>query len=283
MLEIKQVKKQYDHFMLDCSLQVKPGHITALIGENGAGKSTTFKAVLGLISIDSGRISLFGRDSGECTLKDKQQLGVVLSDSGFSNYLNAKDIMRILSQMYEHFDKARFLDQLQRMGLPLDKKLKEFSTGMKAKLKLLTALSHQAKLLILDEPTAGLDVMARDEMLNLLREYMEEDEERSILISSHISSDLEQLADDVYMIAKGSIVLHEDTDVLLSNYAVLKLTEEQFVKIDRSWIKRVCRESYGYRALTDQKQFYLENDPDIVIEKSSIDDVILMMTKGETL
>lgn len=283
MLEIKQVKKQYDHFMLDCSLQVKPGHITALIGENGAGKSTTFKAVLGLISIDSGSISLFGRDSSECTLKDKQQLGVVLSDSGFSNYLNAKDIMRILSQMYEYFDKARFLDQLQRMGLPLDKKLKEFSTGMKAKFKLLTALSHQAKLLILDEPTAGLDVMARDEMLNLLREYMEEDEERSILISSHISSDLEQLADDVYMIAKGSIVLHEDTDVLLSNYAVLKLTEEQFEKIDRSWINRVCRESYGYRALTDQKQFYLENYPDIVIEKSSIDDVILMMTKGEML
>ena len=150
MLEIKQVKKQYDHFMLDCSLQVKPGHITALIGENGAGKSTTFKAVLGLISIDSGSISLFGRDRSECTLKDKQQLGVVLSDSGFSNYLNAKDIMRILSQMYEHFDKTRFLDQLQRMGLPLDKKLKEFSTGMKAKFKLLTALSHQAKLLILD-------------------------------------------------------------------------------------------------------------------------------------
>ncbi len=280
MLKIEHLKKTYDNFSLDCSLEVRKGCITGLIGQNGAGKSTTFKAILGLISIDSGNITVLGKDIKKFTTKDKEELGIVLSDSGFSGYLRIKDIIPILQNMYEKFDKSFFLEQVQRFQLPLDKKLKDFSTGMKAKLKVLVAISHNAKLLILDEPTAGLDVIARDELLEMLREFMEADEERSILISSHISSDLETLCDDLYMIHEGKIVLHEDTDVLLSDYALLKVDRKQYEELDKQFILRSKKESYGYSCLTNQKQYYMENYPKIAIEKGTIDEVITMMVRG---
>lgn len=283
MLKIEHLKKTYDNFSLDCSLEVRKGCITGLIGQNGAGKSTTFKAILGLISIDSGNITVLGKDIKKFTTKDKEELGIVLSDSGFSGYLRIKDIIPILQNMYEKFNKSFFLEQVQRFQLPLDKKLKDFSTGMKAKLKVLVAISHNAKLLILDEPTAGLDVIARDELLEMLREFMEADEEGSILISSHISSDLETLCDDLYMIHEGKIVLHEDTDVLLSDYALLKVDRKQYEELDKQFILRSKKESYGYSCLTNQKQYYMENYPKVAIEKGTIDEVITMMVRGNAL
>lgn len=280
MLKIEHLKKHYDNFSLDCSLELKSGCVTGLIGQNGAGKSTTFKAILGLISTDGGNITILGKDIKDFTAKDKESLGVVLSDSGFSGYLKIKDIIPILQNTYSKFDKALFIEQVQRFQLPVNKQIKEFSTGMKAKLKVLVAVSHDAKLLILDEPTAGLDVIARDELLELLREFLEKDEERSILISSHISGDLETLCDDLYMIHDGRIVLHEDTDVLLSDYAVLKVDEEQYSKLDKQFILRSKKEIYGYSCLTNQKQYYMENYPKIAIEKGTIDEVITMMIRG---
>ena len=213
-------------------------------------------------------------------VKDKEELGVVLSDSGFSGYLKIKDIIPILQNMYSKFDKSLFIEQVQKFQLPMNKQIKEFSTGMKAKLKVLVAISHNAKLLILDEPTAGLDVIARDELLEMLREFLEKDEERSILISSHISSDLESLCDDLYMIHDGKIILHEDTDVLLSDYALLKVDAEQYSKLDKQFILRSKKETYGYSCLTNQKQYYMENYPKIAIEKGTIDEVITMMIRG---
>lgn len=280
MLKIKHLKKNYDNFCLDCTLELLPGQVTGLIGQNGAGKSTTFKAILGLISADGGELTILGKDIRNFTAKDKQELGVVLSDSGFSEYLRIKDIIPILETIYEKFDKAFFTRQIQRFQLPTDKKIKEFSTGMKAKLKVLVAISHHAKLLILDEPTAGLDVIARDELLDMLREYMEQEEDRSILISSHISADLETLCDDIYMIHEGNIILHEDTDVLLSDYALLKMDDAQYHALEKQFILRSRKESYGYCCLTNQKQYYLENYPKITIEKGSIDNVITMMIRG---
>lgn len=281
MLKIEHLQKHYDHFSLDCSLEIKEGCITGLIGQNGAGKSTTFKALLGLISMDGGNISIFGKDIHDITDQDKEDIGVVLSDSGFSGYLTIQDILPILQNLYKRFDETLFLKQVHRFQLPLDKKIKDFSTGMKAKLKVLVACTHNARLLILDEPTAGLDVIARDELLEILREYMEADETRSILISSHISSDLESLCDDIYMIHEGKIIMHEETDVLLSDYALLKLDEDQFEKLDQQYILRFKKENYGYSALTNQKQFYIENYPSIVIEKSTIDEIITMMVRGK--
>ena len=173
------------------------------------------------------------------------------------------------------------MEQVKKYNLPLNKKIKEFSTGMKAKLKVLVAISHHAKLLILDEPTAGLDVIARDELLELLREFMEKDEDRAILISSHISSDLETLCDDLYMIHDGKIILHEDTDVLLGDYALLKLDDTQYHALDKQYLLRSKKEPFGYSCLTDQKQYYIENYPDITIEKGTIDAVITMMIRWE--
>nr|WP_288973543.1 ABC transporter ATP-binding protein [uncultured Shuttleworthia sp.] len=283
MLKIEHLKKQYGNFSLDCSLEVKRGYITGLIGQNGAGKSTTFKAVLGLISADGGKINILGKDLREFTAEDKESLGVVLSDSGFGGYLTIKDLIPIMKSLYKSFDNSFFMDQARRFQLPTDKKINDFSTGMKAKLKVLIAISHDARLLILDEPTLGLDVIARDELLEMLRKFMEENEERSILISSHISSDLETLCDDIYMIHEGKVILHEDTDVLLSDYALLKVTEEQFSQIDKQYILRFKKEAYGYSCLTRQKQYYIENYPEVAIDQGTIDEVILMMIRGEKL
>ena len=191
--------------------------------------------------------------------------------------------MPILKNLSPDFDKAFFLTNLEKFGLSGTKKIKEFSTGMKAKLKVLVAISHNARLLLLDEPTAGLDVIARDELLDLLRSFMEQDEERSILISSHISSDLESLCDDLYMIHDGKIVLHEDTDVLLSDYALLKVNAEQYETLEKQYILKVKKESFGYCCLIDQKQFYLDNYPQIVIENGTIDNVITMMIRGAAI
>lgn len=283
MLKIEHLRKRYDKFSLDCTLELAPGSVTGLIGQNGAGKSTAFKAVLGLISIDSGTVTILGKDLKDFTSQDREALGVVLSDSGFSGYLTIKDIIPVLKNLYRNFDQSFFTEQVQRFQLPLNKKIKDFSTGMKAKLKVLAAISHNAKLLILDEPTAGLDVIARDEILEMLREFMEQDEERSILISSHISGDLETLCDDLYMLHEGRIILHEDTDVLLSDYAILKVASDQYDRLDKQFILRCKKESYGYRCLTDQKQYYMENYPKLAIEKGSVDDTITMMIRGNRL
>lgn len=283
MLKIDGLRKSYGTFALDCSMEVLPGRVTGLVGANGAGKSTTFKAALGLIIPEGGSIRILGRDGAGMGCKDKQLLGVVLSDSGFSGYLTVKDVASILRYLYDKFDRVSFLEQAKKFGLPENKKIKEFSTGMKAKLKILAAVSHDARLLILDEPTAGLDVMARDEVLELLREFMGRDEERAILVSSHISGDLEGLCDDVYMIHDGKIILHEDTDVLLDEYALLKADERQYAALDKRYILRSRKESFGYACLTNQKRFYMENYPMLAVEKGSIDNVIKMMIRGDGL
>lgn len=283
MLKLTNLTKKYQDFTLNCSLEVQPGTITGFIGANGAGKSTTFKAILGLISYDGGEIELFGNKREAPTVEDKQRIGAVLAESCFSGELNVNDVTRILAAFYPAFDRKLFTDKARELSLPMDKRIKEFSTGMKAKLRVLSAICHKAELLILDEPTAGLDVLARDQILDLLREYVEEDENRSILISSHISGDLEQLCDDFYMIDNGQIICHEETDRLLSDYAVLKVSEKDYEALDKSYVLRRRKEGFGWSLLTDQKRYYAENCPGMVVERITMDEYIMMMLKGETL
>ncbi len=272
MIEIKNLQKDYQDFRLNCSLRVEDGMITGLAGKNGAGKSTTFKAILGLVRADGGEVKVFGKDIAELNAEDREKMGVVLSGSGLSEYLTVGDQISVMKGLYTRFDEAGFRKRCEHFRLPLNKKVKEFSTGMKRKQQINLALSHDADLLI-------LDVSVREELLDMLREYMEMGN-RSILISSHIATDLEGFCDDIYLIDDGKIVLHEDTDVLLGKYGVLKVTEEQYQNIDRTYIIAVKKEDYGYRCLTNEKQFYLENYPDIVIEKSGIDELILMEKGG---
>ena len=283
MLEINGLVKHYGDFTLNCTMKVEPGRITGLVGENGAGKSTTFKAALGLITYDAGDVALLGKAPSELTEEEKQKIGVTLAESGFSGYLKVKDVVPVLAALYPAFDREKFLGLCRKFGIPLDKYIREFSTGMKAKLKVLAAVTHRAEFLLMDEPTTGLDVMAREGILDIFREYMEEDENRSILISSHISSDLEGLCDDIYMIHNGEIVFHEETDVMLNEYGLIKADDTQYRKLDKEYILRVRRESFGYSCLTDQKQYYLENYPDVVVEKGSLDEVITMIIGGEKL
>ena len=277
MLKVNHVQKTYSHFHLDCSLEIKPGSITGIIGKNGSGKTTLFKAILNLIHIDSGDITLLDKDYKDV---DKNKIGCTLANISLCEYLKLKDLMNLLNNTYKDFDLDYFLQKCKQYQFPLDKKINEFSTGMKTKLNVLIALSHHASFLILDEPTNGLDVLAREEIIDLIREFMEEDENRSVLISSHISSDLETLCDDLYMIHQGKVIMHEDTDVLLSDYALLKVDEEEYSKLDRQYILRTKKESYGYSCLTNQKQYYAENYPQMAIEKGNIDEVITMMIRG---
>ena len=276
MIVIENLQKKYKGFELNVSINIPEGTVTGLIGKNGAGKSTTIKSILGLVRPDSGSIKVLGKDPGE----ELDSIGVALSDSNFSMMLNIKDVVSILRASYKDFQEEEFTERCKRQNLPFDKPIKDFSSGMKAKLKVLSALSHKAKLLVLDEPTTGLDVLARNEVLDLLREYMEEDPSRSILISSHISSDLEGLCDDIYMIDRGRICLHEDTDTLLGRYGILKMSDREFEELDKQYIKVSRKERLSVTCLTDEKQYYLDNYPNIVVENSSIDDIIVLTLGG---
>ncbi len=282
ILTLKNVQKNYKDFRLNCSLQVEEGCVTGIIGANGAGKSTTFKAILGLIETDGGEITILGKNQKDIMPVDKEEIGVVLAESTFSCVLTIKDVIAIMQAFYSKFDKERFIKKCEQYQLPLDKQIKDFSTGMKAKLKLLTAMSYDAKLLILDEPTVGLDTMTRSELLEEMHEFMEKDG-RAILISSHISSDIEGICDDLYFIQKGEILLHEDTDVILSDYAIIRATEEQYQKLDKEYLLYQKKEAFGYEILTKEKQYYLDNYPELVIEKGSVDGVLTLIAKGEAL
>lgn len=280
MIKMQKVRKKYGDFEFDMSMEIPEGRITGLVGKNGAGKSTAIKLMLGLTKPDSGNISVLGSDGKELTPAVKQKIGVSLAESGFSSQLSIEDMKQILSKMYREFDRQLFTKQCEKMKLPKKKKMKDFSTGMKAKLKVLTALTHNADLLILDEPTAGLDIEARNEILDLLREYVTYNEKSSILITSHIATDLESLCDDIYLIHDGKMIIHEDTDVILEQYGVLKVSEEQYGKLDQRAILKSRKESYGYACFTSDRKFYQENYPGIVVEKGGIDELILMMTGG---
>lgn len=280
MVSLQNVTKSFGDFSLNVTFEIAKGRITGLVGKNGAGKSTVIKSILGLLQPDSGKVTVFGKDAVKLTPADKQNIGAALSDSGFSGYLTVRDCGKILDKMYDDFDRQAFYRECSKYGLPENKQIKNFSTGMKAKLRVLTALSHNAGLLIMDEPTSGMDVEARNEILDILRNYLEKREDSSVLITSHIASDLEGLCDDIYLIHQGKIILHEDTDVILSDYGVIKTDEQTFQKLDKTAVLSSKKENYGYSCLTNQKKFYLENYPGTVIENCGIDDLILLLTGG---
>ena len=282
LVQLEHVRKKYGSFTLELNMQIPEDRIIGLIGANGAGKSTTFKLMLGLIRPDQGTVEVLGRNAADLGAEEKLEIGAVFSDSGFSEYLKVQQLIPVMSRFYPDFQEEEFRGRCERFKIPLNKQIKEFSTGMKAKLNVLLALSHGSRLLLLDEPTAGLDVVAREEILDLLREYMEIPG-RSIVISSHISGDLEHFCDDLYMIHEGKIVLHEETDRILEEYGFLKVSDQEYEALDKEYLLRVRKEPFGYSCLTDQKNYYLENHPGIVVEKGSVDEVISMLVKGERL
>ena len=281
MIKCSNVTKQYSDFTMNVSCEIKQGLITGLIGRNGAGKSTLFKAMLGLIHIDSGEIRYSSQLMDEKHSINHEMIGCVLTDAFFNQYLSAKDIKGILKRTYQNFDEIFFDNFMIRYHIPINKRIKDLSTGMKASVKIACALSHHPQLLILDEPTNGLDVIARDEILDILRRFMEEDPTHSILMSSHIFSDLENLCDEIIMMHHGNVSLVESIDELENSYGVLKVSDNQYEVLDKNYLIASIPTSYGYQCITNHMQFYVENYPEVIIEKCSMDEVFTVLEKGK--
>ncbi len=281
VIEIKNLCKKYSGFELkDINLNVPKGMIMGLIGENGAGKTTTIKAILNVINSYDGQIKVFGKDSKIYEKQIKEEIGVVLDDSFLSEYLTPCDINKIMKKLYKNWDEKLYFRYIEEFKLPKDKISKEYSSGMKMKLKIATAISHNPKLLILDEPTAGLDPIARNEILDIFQDFIQ-DEEHSILVSSHITSDLEHIADYITFINNGEIVLTKTRDELLENYGIVKCSKEEFERIDKKDYIKCRKNRYEYDILVENKEdFKIKYDIQI-IDKPSIEDIMVIYVKGE--
>lgn len=245
-IEIKNLSKNYKDFSLDrISFTLPSGCILGLVGENGAGKSTIIKLMLDMIKKDSGEIHLLGEDY---TLCSKEDIGVVTEENGLPECMNIKEINSILKNIYKNWEEKTFFDYINKFSLPISKKIKDFSKGMKMKLYIAAALSHKAKLLILDEATSGLDPVVRDEILDIFYEFTR-DENHSILISSHIVSDLEKLCDYIAFIHKGQLILCEEKDEMLNNYSFVQCDEGTLNNIDKTSILSFIKTNYSVNAV----------------------------------
>lgn len=280
ILKMNDVEKKYEGFELKkININIPKGMIVGLIGENGAGKTTTIKSILNLINIDSGNIKVFNLDSIKDEKEIKQNVGVVLDDSFLSQQLNPLDINRIMKKIYQNWDETLFFKYLEKFKLPKNKISKDYSNGMIMKLKIATALSHHPKLLILDEPTSGLDPVARNEILEIFQEFIQ-DEEHSILVSSHITSDLEHIADYIIFISNGEIVLNKTKDELLDNYGIVKCNETEFRQIEKHDYIKYKKNKYEYDILIANKSEFKKKYDIKTIDKPTIEDIMLLIIKG---
>lgn len=274
-LEIKNLNKSFNGFKIDnLSLTLPSGCIMGLIGENGAGKSTTIKLILDMLHKDSGTISILGRDNRDGIRLIKEDVGVVADEVGIPEDLNAKQVGKIMKYTFRNWDSAEYKRLLDMLSIPCDKAFKDFSKGMKMKLGIAVALSHNAKLLILDEATSGLDPVVRDEIVDMFVDFTR-DEGHSVLISSHIVSDLEKLCDYVAFIHKGRLLLCEEKDLLLAQYGIIHCTAEEMKDIPEDAVKYKKESAYGVQAMVLRNAI-----PDgINISPISIEELFVFMVK----
>ena len=275
------VTKQYSNFKLDkISFSVPRGSIMGFVGENGAGKTTTLKTILNLVHKEEGNIRIFDLDHIKEERKIKEQIGVVFDESYFHDNLTLGHISKIMSKIYPAWEENTFEKYTNQLKLPGDKTIKEYSRGMKMKLSIAAALSHKAKLLILDEATSGLDPIVRDEILDIFLDFIQ-NEEHTILISSHIISDLEKVADYITFIHEGKIVFSKSKDDLIYNYGIVRCKKEDYDKLDKNHIAGVRRSQFGYEVMVDNKTELDRFRKDLIIDSASIEDIILFKVKGE--
>lgn len=281
-IEIKDLTKKYDNkFELGpINIDIPSGCIIGLIGENGAGKTTLIKSLLSIIKPNKGTINIFEKDTNKYEASIKEDIGVVLDDMFFPEILNAKDLNIIMKDLYKNWNPDLYNKYLEDFKLPNDKKIKEMSKGMRKKLEIAVALSHKPKLLILDEPTSGLDPVVRSEVLDIFLKFIEDDE-HTILLSTHITSDLEHIADEIIFIDKGKLLLQENRDELLDNYGILKCNIEDFSKIDKNDIIRYKKQKYNYEILISNKNKLSKKYKDYVIDKITLEALMVLMIKGD--
>lgn len=281
VLDINSITKVYKDFTLsDVSFAIPKGTIMGFIGENGAGKTTTMRAILNLISVNSGSISIFGKDMNKSEKAIKSDLGVILDESGFPEYMKVKDVNMIMKDIHKNWDEKQFFASVQRFDLPLQKRIKQLSKGMKMKLMIIIAMSHHAKLLILDEPTSGLDPIVRDEILDMFLDFIQ-DEEHSILFSSHITSDIEKVCDYITCIHKGRIMFSKGKDELLETHGVIKGNEDDFSKLPSEMVVGVRRNSFGCEILINDKERARRYVPTAILDPVSLEEIMLYMIRGE--
>ena len=284
IIEIKKLKKKYDDkFELGkIDLAIPKGVIVGLIGENGAGKTTLIKSMLNIIKIDSGEIKIFGKDHKKEEKDIKEDIGVVLDNMFFPELLNAKDINESMKDIYKNWDSKLYFSYLKEFDLPENKPLKSMSKGMRKKLEIVVAISHKPKLLILDEPTSGLDPVVRNEVLDIFLKFIE-DEEHSILLSTHITSDLEHIADEIIFIDKGKKVLQKSRDEIIDNYGILKCDIDYFSNIDKKDIIAYKKTKYAYEILVNDKEKASKKYHNCVIDKITLEDLMVLVIKGEKI
>lgn len=284
IIEIKNLKKKYDDkFELgNIDITIPKGVIVGLIGENGAGKTTLIKSMLNIIKIDSGEIKIFGKDYKKEEKVIKEDIGVVLDNMFFPELLTAKDINNSMKDIYKNWDSNLYFSYIKEFDLPDNKPLKSMSKGMRKKLEIATAISHKPKLLILDEPTSGLDPVVRNEVLDIFQKFIE-NEEHSILLSTHITSDLEHIADEIIFIDKGKKVLQKSRDEIIDNYGILKCDIDYFSNIDKKDIMAYKKTKYAYEILVSNKEQASKKYHSCVIDKITLEDLMVLAIKGEKI
>ncbi|MBP5363091.1 MAG: ABC transporter ATP-binding protein [Ruminococcus sp.] len=280
ILEINGLNKAYEGFALkDVSFSLPKGYIMGFVGQNGSGKTTTIRSILNMAKINSGKISIFGLDSVDNSVEIKERLGVVFDSLYLANHLNIKQVDKQLSPFYKDWSSEEFFRRIKAFGLPDNQKIGDFSKGMKMKLMVAVALSHKAELMILDEPTSGLDPVARDELLDILSEYIE-DENRSVLFSTHITSDVERIADYITILHNGKVWFTGTKDELHEKYLVLRGAEEDI----SSALREKCIGFHAYRNGFDaliSSDLLGEIPKELETEKASIDEILVYIAKED--
>lgn len=276
-IELENVSKQYDGFLLDkISFKVIKGTVMGFVGQNGSGKTTTIKALLGINKIDEGNIKINGRDILDKELV-KGDIGVIFDEIPFQQNLKIYQLQRMLKYFFINWNDEAFLNYIKKFNLPLKKKISELSKGMKMKLQIATCLSHNAKTLIMDEPTTGLDPVVRNEILNEFMDFMF-DEDHSILISSHITSDLEKIADSITFIHNGKMLLSDDKNMILENFGIYRCADIKNIPIKEEDIVSIRKNEFGYEVMTRNITSYKSNN--IEFDKASLDEIMLFHVKG---
>lgn len=275
VIKVKNVTKDYGDFKLDnISFEVPKGSVCGFIGQNGAGKTTTIKIILDVINVDAGEIFVFGQDIKKYSAKLREDIGVVFDEMGFHEFMTGKDINVMMKNIYKNWDEEVFFEYLKRFSLPTKKQCGSFSRGMRMKLQIAVALSHNAKLLIMDEPTSGLDPIVRNEMLQIFREYVVE-EDHTILLSSHITGDLEKLADEVVFINGGKIILSGNKDDIIERHGLLKCKKDELPDINEAFIVNAQLGAFGVEVLVNDRNACMKHYPGMVIEQASLEDIML--------
>lgn len=281
IIEIKNLVKKYDNkFTLgSIDLEIPSGVIIGLIGENGAGKTTLIKSILNILKIDEGNIKIFNKNFNKEENTIKEDIGVVLDNMFFPEILTPKDINIVMKDIYKKWDEELFKKYLNDFGLNINKQIKTMSKGMRKKLEIATSLSHHPKLLILDEPTSGLDPVVRNEVLDIFLDFIQ-DEEHTILLSTHITSDLEHIADKIIFINKGKILLDKNRDDLLDNYGILKCDIDSFDTISKEDIIVYKKNKYNYEILVDNISKIKKKYKNFIVDKITLEELMVLMIKG---